>query len=116
MGIYGMVVTGFPLAVSFVLTLVLALMYLRKITRATFTRANMRLAARATLRYLRSNLGAPFVLAFIVLLVAAAVEFSFGLTSEANELSEYAYFCILIGVVLQAVSVKLEKGSDERHE
>jgi hypothetical protein len=54
--------------------------------------------------YLKSNYGAPFVIAFIVLLVAAAVFESMGTGGIANTLSEYAYFSILIGVVLQVIA------------
>lgn len=97
---YSLAVVAFPFAVSFTLTAALIVMYLG-------------IRGRDVLRYLRSNLGAPFVIAFVALLLAAAVEFSVGMTSQANTLAEYAYFCILIGVVLQAVSIKLEGGSGE---
>ena len=61
--------------------------------------------------YLRSNYGAPFVVAFIVLLVAAAVLESLGTGGIANALAEYAYFAIVIGVVLQVIASR-KNGTD----
>ncbi len=54
--------------------------------------------------FLMENPGSPFVFAFIALLLTAAVYFDYGLSGAANELSEIAYFMILVGVVLQAAS------------
>ncbi|MDG7038971.1 MAG: hypothetical protein JRN37_07465 [Nitrososphaerota archaeon] len=62
--------------------------------------------------YLKSNFGVPFVIAFIVLLVAAAVFESLGTGEIANTLSVYAYFSILIGVVLQVISSRHSRGSE----
>ena len=62
--------------------------------------------------YLRSNYGAPFVAAFIVLLVAAAVFESLGTGGIANTLAEYAYFAIVIGVVLQVISSRNNRESE----
>ena len=56
--------------------------------------------------YVRHNLGAPFIIAFIVLLITSAIMFSINDTYYANLLSEYAYFAILLGVILQAISLK----------
>jgi hypothetical protein len=54
--------------------------------------------------YVRENPGSPFVVAFIALLISAAASFSAGRGDLANELSVYAYFSLLAGVVLQAVA------------
>ncbi len=54
--------------------------------------------------FLIENPGSPFIFAFVVLLLAAAVYFDYGSGYVANELSEIAYFMILAGVVLQAAS------------
>ena len=62
--------------------------------------------------YLKSNYGAPFVAAFIVLLVAAAVFESLGTDGIANALAEYAYFVIVIGVVLQVISFRNNRESE----
>jgi len=59
--------------------------------------------------FLIENPGSPFVLAFIVFLLTAAVYFSYGMSDISNELSEIAYFMILIGVVLQALSPYISK-------
>lgn len=59
--------------------------------------------------YVRENLGAPFIIAFIVLLAAAAIMSSLNYSHYANLFSEYAYFSILIGVILQVVSLKAGK-------
>jgi len=59
--------------------------------------------------YLKSNCGAPFVVAFIMLLMAAAVMESLGIVGTANTLAEYAFFAILIGVVLQAVASRMAR-------
>ncbi|MDG7045655.1 MAG: hypothetical protein JRN32_02410 [Nitrososphaerota archaeon] len=62
--------------------------------------------------YLKSNYGVPFVVAFIVLLVAAAVFESLGTGGIANTLAEYAYFAIVIGVVLQVISSRNNRESE----
>ena len=59
--------------------------------------------------FLIENPGSPFVLAFIVFLLTAAVYFSYDMVNVSNELSEIAYFMILIGVVLQALSPYISK-------
>jgi len=62
--------------------------------------------------YVRENPGSPFVLAFVALLVAAAVAFSYGLSGPADQLSEYAYAALVLGVVLQAVAAARARGRD----
>ncbi|MGC8568967.1 MAG: zinc ribbon domain-containing protein [Nitrososphaeria archaeon] len=59
--------------------------------------------------FLYENPGAPLVLAFVALLLSAAVFFSLGNLSEANLLSEIAYFMILGGVALQALSAHVQR-------
>jgi len=55
-------------------------------------------------RYLRENWGAPFIVAFMALLIASAVYLSFGLSDEANTIAVYAYYSLVAGVVLQIAS------------
>ncbi len=63
--------------------------------------------------YVRENPGSPFVVAFIALLISAAASFSAGRGDLANELSVYAYFSLLAGVVLQAVAaVRRDRDGD----
>jgi len=59
--------------------------------------------------YVKQNLGAPFIIAFVFLLVTSAIMFSMNNNYYANLLSECAYFALLIGVILQAVSLKISK-------
>jgi heme/copper-type cytochrome/quinol oxidase subunit 4 len=53
--------------------------------------------------YLRENWGAPFVLGFMALLLAAAVCLVSGLELWVNEVAVYAYYALVVGVVLQLV-------------
>jgi hypothetical protein len=53
--------------------------------------------------YLRENWGAPFVLVFMGLLLTAAVCLVSGLEWWANEVAVYAYYSLVVGVVLQLV-------------
>jgi len=62
--------------------------------------------------YAMENPGSPFVLAFVALLVAAAVAFSYGLSGPADQLSECAYAALVLGVVLQAVAAARARGGD----
>jgi len=55
------------------------------------------------------RLGTALVIIFIVLLLAAAVMFSIGNQAIADQLSECAYFSILIGVIFKAISMKGKK-------
>ena len=64
----------------------------------------VRLHSKQISNFLIENPGSPFVFAFVALLLSAAVYFDYGFSNVANELSEMAYFMILIGVVLQAAS------------
>lgn len=54
-------------------------------------------------KYLRANWGVPFVLGFIVLLVVAAVCLASGLEWLSNEVAVYAFYSLVVGVVLQLV-------------
>jgi len=54
--------------------------------------------------YLKTNWGAPFIIAFQVLLVFAAGYLATGAEAVANELAVYAYYSLVAGVILQLVS------------
>ena len=56
-----------------------------------------------TSRYVRENWGAPFVIAFMLLLVVAAASLAIGLDSFADGVAACAYFALVAGVVLQLV-------------
>jgi heme/copper-type cytochrome/quinol oxidase subunit 4 len=54
-------------------------------------------------RYFKENLGTPFITGFIIILLVAAVSVATGSGSLANELAVYAYYALVVGVVLQLV-------------
>jgi len=53
--------------------------------------------------YLRENWGAPFILGFMLLLMVAAGSLATGLELLANEVAIYAFYALVVGVVLQLV-------------
>ena len=62
--------------------------------------------------YLKENWGSPFILAFMVLLTAAAGYLCVGLEETANEIAVYAYYALVIGVALQLVCYLKYGGED----
>jgi hypothetical protein len=54
--------------------------------------------------YVKENWGAPFIIGFMLLLIVAAVSLSMGLSSLANGVAVYAYYALVVGVVLQLAS------------
>ena len=67
------------------------------------------------MRYLRENWGAPFVVAFIGLLIVSAAELSAGYDNAANSVAVYAFYSLVIGVALQIASY-VKYGEAEREE
>ena len=64
--------------------------------------------------YVRENWGAPFIVGFILLLLVAAVSLSTGVAGVANEVAVYAYYALIIGVILQLVCfIKCNRKSSE---
>jgi heme/copper-type cytochrome/quinol oxidase subunit 4 len=53
--------------------------------------------------YVGKNWGAPFIIGFMVILLVAASSMATGLESLADELAIYAYYALVVGVVLQLV-------------
>jgi hypothetical protein len=53
--------------------------------------------------YVKENWGAPFILAFIALLIVAAGSLAIGSSSLANNVAVYSYYSLVVGVVLQLV-------------
>ena len=53
--------------------------------------------------YLRENWGAPFIIAFMILLTTAAVYLALGDEANANNIAVYAYYSLVIGVFLQLI-------------
>ncbi len=64
--------------------------------------------------YVRENWGSPFVVGFIFLLLSAATLLSLDISYWAEQVAIYAYYALVIGVVLQIVCyIKYKKVSDE---
>jgi hypothetical protein len=53
--------------------------------------------------YVKENWGAPFIVSFIALLMVAAVSLLMNLAVLADEVAVYAYYALVVGVVLQLV-------------
>jgi len=51
--------------------------------------------------YFKANPGTPFILAFMVLLVSAAVLLLEGKSVEANLTGVYAFYSIVLGIIFQ---------------
>ena len=51
--------------------------------------------------YMKENWGAPFIFAFISLLVTAAFSLSMGLTILADVIAIFSYCTLVVGVILQ---------------
>ncbi|RLE57203.1 MAG: hypothetical protein DRJ40_02475 [Thermoprotei archaeon] len=64
------------------------------------SRGGVRSHLKQVSRYLQS-IGIPglFIVAFMVLLISAAVYLAIGEEARANELATYAYYCLVIGVI-----------------
>lgn len=61
------------------------------------------------LRYFRDNLGTSFIIAFMMLLITCAALLAIENEKMANELAVYAYYSLVIGVLLQLTSYVREK-------
>lgn len=60
--------------------------------------------------YVKENCGSPFILGFMLLLIAAAVSLSTGLSSLADTVAVYAYYALVAGVFLQLASFLKYRG------
>ncbi|MEM1554493.1 MAG: hypothetical protein QXJ72_06405 [Thermoproteota archaeon] len=60
-------------------------------------------------KYVSENSGIPFILGFQILLILCATLFLRGAETTANELAVYAYYMLVIGVLLQLVSYIRER-------
>jgi len=67
-------------------------------------------------RYFRENLGAPFVIGFQVLLLTAAGLLAVRNAALANDVAVYAYYLLVVGVVLQLVSYLRSRGKESEQE
>ncbi len=53
--------------------------------------------------YVKENWGAPFIVGFMLLLSSVAVFLSLGLSYVADTIVDYAYYALVVGVLLQLV-------------
>ncbi len=51
--------------------------------------------------YVRNNWGSPFIIVFMLLLISVGVTLSMGLYYQANDIAVYAFYALVIGVILQ---------------
>jgi len=65
------------------------------------------------MRYFRENPGAIFIIAFQLLLISSAAFLISGDSVLANGVAVYSYYSLVVGVVLQLVTV-VRKGPEER--
>ena len=63
--------------------------------------------------YVKENWGSPFILGFMLLLIAAAVSLSTGLSSLADTVAVYAYYALVAGVFLQFASFLKYRGKSD---
>ena len=63
-------------------------------------------------KYLRENPGAPFIVAFQIMLVTCAILLASGQEEAANGLAVYAFYSLVAGVLLQFVAF-LKYGKEE---
>lgn len=66
-------------------------------------------------KYLKENLGAPFIIGFQILLLWCAFLMSRGYSSMANETAIYAYYMLVVGVILQLVSFLMEEKAKQKN-
>jgi len=64
--------------------------------------------------YFKDNPGVPFVIGFQLLLVVSAGLLIQGSSATANEVAIYAYYLLVIGVVLQLFSFVRHRKEPER--
>jgi hypothetical protein len=62
--------------------------------------------------YFKANPGTPFILGFMVLLISAAALLIANKTNEANSIAEYAFYSLVLGIVIQ-VGIVVREG--KRH-
>lgn len=53
--------------------------------------------------YVTENWGSPFIVAFMLLLLSSAISLSLDSSNFANSTSVFAFYALVIGVILQLV-------------
>jgi len=65
--------------------------------------------------YLKKNWGAPFIVLFMLLLVRSSVDYVRGFPRVAEEIAVYAFYSLVLGIILQLAS-DLKIGSSKSEE
>ena len=65
-----------------------------------------------TFKFIGSNLGAPFIVIFLIMLITAGVGLPLGKVMLANQLAFYSFFALIAGILLQVISYL--KGNRQR--
>jgi hypothetical protein len=66
--------------------------------------------------YIQENWGAPFIAAFMLLVIFAAVSLSLNWFSVADSVADYAYLALAAGVVLQLACFLKYRGKSDDEE
>ena len=54
-------------------------------------------------KYFKANPGTPFILAFMILLLSAATLLSIGRPNDADNVANYAFYFLVLGIAIQLV-------------
>jgi len=80
-----------------------------------FSRFNVKVPPKIK-KYFKDNPGAPLVIGFQLLLVLCAVLLIQGSSAIANKVAIYAYFLLVVGVVLQFIAYVRHRNNAEEHD
>jgi len=80
-----------------------------------FSRFNVKVPPKIK-KYFKDNPGAPLVIGFQLLLVLCAVLLIQGSSAIANKVATYAYFLLVVGVVLQFIAYVRHRNNVEEHD
>jgi hypothetical protein len=53
--------------------------------------------------YFKANPGTPFILAFMILLLSAATLLTTGRPNEADNIANYAFYSLVLGITIQVI-------------
>lgn len=70
----------------------------------TSIRISVKIDARVKI-YIKNNLGAPFIIGFMIMLIISAINLTINNVNIAEKTAEYAYYSLVIGAVLQIISI-----------
>ena len=64
--------------------------------------------------YIQANPATPFIIAFMVLLLSAAVLLVYARTNEANNIADIAFYSLVLGIAIQ-IAVVVWEGRKNSH-